>query len=206
VEERGVVYRSLAHGPVLEHATFVVFVASALAVGVAILIRRRRTGHLPPAAPLVGYLAALWSWTVYSRVEPLVVYAIPALHSMQYLYFVWLLERNAARARQDSPFLSRPVGVTLALLFASAVALAWVVFHGVPETLDAVFFPQHGRGIPISDLGPGPVVAAVFVCVNVHHYFMDHVIWRRDNPHTRHLGRSDLAERAFALSASEQAG
>jgi len=23
--------------------------------------------------------------------------------------------------------------------------------------------------------------------VNIHHYFMDHVIWRRDNPDTRFL-------------------
>jgi len=25
------------------------------------------------------------------------------------------------------------------------------------------------------------------VVVNIHHYFMDHVIWRRDNPDTRYL-------------------
>jgi hypothetical protein len=209
MEERGVVYRSFAHGAVLEHLTFVIFMATAVAVSMVLAARLRRTGRLLPAAPLLGYLSALWSWTVYSRVEPLVVYAIPALHSLQYLYFVWLLERNAARARLESPFAARPVPVALGVLFASAVALAWVLFHGVPETLDAAFFPQRGRHVPISDLGPGPVVAAVFVCVNVHHYFMDHVIWRRDNPYTRHLRESEAAparEPVFALSATEQAG
>ena len=30
-------------------------------------------------------------------------------------------------------------------------------------------------------------IAAIFAIVNLHHYFRDHVIWRRDNPDTRYL-------------------
>ena len=29
--------------------------------------------------------------------------------------------------------------------------------------------------------------AAIFLFVNIHHYFMDHVVWRRENPDTRYL-------------------
>ena len=36
-------------------------------------------------------------------------------------------------------------------------------------------------------LGETPYVAAFYVFVNVHHYFMDHVVWRRENPDTRWL-------------------
>jgi hypothetical protein len=36
-------------------------------------------------------------------------------------------------------------------------------------------------------VGPTPFFAAIFVIVNIHHYLMDHVIWRRDNPETRYL-------------------
>ena len=36
-------------------------------------------------------------------------------------------------------------------------------------------------------LGATPYFAAFFAFVNIHHYFMDHVIWRRENPETRHL-------------------
>ena len=36
-------------------------------------------------------------------------------------------------------------------------------------------------------LGETPYFAAIFVFVNIHHYFMDFVIWRRENPRTRHL-------------------
>ncbi len=191
MEERGVVYTSLSHGPLLEGVTLVIFAASTVAMVWVLARRRFRAERLPPLGALAGYLSALWSWTVYSRVEPLVVYVIPALHSAQYLYFVWLLKRGGALEAQERPFSSRPAAVQLALLAASAVGLAWVVFHGVPETLDAAFFTQRGRRVDPGNLGAAPFVAAMFVCVNIHHYFMDHVIWRRENPEMRRLRVAD---------------
>jgi hypothetical protein len=184
MEERGIVYTSLAHGLLLERVTFVVFVASAAAVAFVVVRRRVTCGRFPPLAPLSGYLAALWSWTVYSRVEPLVVYVIPALHSLQYLYFVWLLKSDPADAPEVRPFMSRSAGARVALLGVTAVALAWVLFHGAPELLDAALFPHRDRLVDPGSLGVAPCVAAFFVCVNIHHYFMDYVIWRRENPET----------------------
>jgi hypothetical protein len=190
VEERGIVYTTLAHGASLERATLVAFAVTAVAV-LVVLVRRAIAGRgLPPIAALLGYVSALWAWTVYSRVEPLVVYVIPALHSLQYLYFVWLLQRNEATpAAEELPFGSRSVAVKIALVFLSAVVLAWALFHGVPETLDAAIFLSRGRRVDLGNLGPAPCVAAVFVCVNIHHYFMDAVIWRRENSAMRVLAQ-----------------
>ena len=187
MEERGVVYTSFAHGRSLESVAFVCFATTAAAVAFVILRRRLGTGRFPPLAPLAGYLAALWSWTVYSRVEPLVVYVIPALHSVQYLYFVWLLTGAEDRNRRERPFASRSPAARFGLLLLSAIVLAWLLFHGAPEVLDAAFFPRRGRFFDPGDLGAAPCVAAFFVCVNIHHYFMDHVIWRRENPDARLL-------------------
>ena len=39
----------------------------------------------------------------------------------------------------------------------------------------------------IEALGETPYFAAIFVIVSIHHYFMDNVIWRRENPDTRYL-------------------
>jgi hypothetical protein len=36
-------------------------------------------------------------------------------------------------------------------------------------------------------LGATPYFAALYAFVNLHHYFMDFVIWRRDNPETQYL-------------------
>ncbi len=193
MEERGVVYTTLPHGPLLERVTFVVFVATAVAVAVVVLRRRLVAGRFPPFAPLAGYLSALWSWTVYSRVEPLVVYVIPALHSVQYLYLVGLSTSAEQREVQERPFVSRTLRARLGLLAVSAIALAWVLFHGAPELLDAAWFPRRGRLFDGGNLGVAPCAAAFFVCVNIHHYFMDWVIWRRENPDARLLPLSPEA-------------
>jgi hypothetical protein len=73
-------------------------------------------------------------------------------------------------------------------LAASALALAWLLFHGAPGVLDAILAPR-GRAVLASPLGPAPFAAAFYVVVNVHHYLMDHALWRRDNPDTRWLVR-----------------
>jgi hypothetical protein len=131
-------------------------------------------------------LLTVWSWTIYSAIDPVVRYAIPALHSLQYLYFVWLLKRNQARAEEGPPSFGRSVSVRLAGLAFCALGLGWLLFRGAPTLLDEAWLPR-GRGAAAGALGPTPFFAAFFAVVNIHHYLMDHVIWRRDNPVTRYL-------------------
>jgi hypothetical protein len=45
-----------------------------------------------------------------------------------------------------------------------------------------------------------PFFAAFFVVVNLHHYLMDTVIWRRDNPEMRYL-RADAPPGSPAAGA-----
>jgi hypothetical protein len=188
VEEKGVVYASLAHPPGLERATQIIFFLSALPLLWALYKKWRTEGRPPPLAPLAGLLITVWLWTVYSGIDPLMRYMIPALHSLQYLYFVWLLRRNEARAHEGPPHFGLPTRVRVGLLAATAIGLGWILFHGAPSLLDEALTSSSPRRIPlVDDLGPTPYFAALFVFVNIHHYFMDHVIWRRDNPDTRHL-------------------
>ena len=139
-----------------------------------------------PVAPLIGLLITVWSWTIYSSIDPLVQYVIPALHSMQYLYFVWLMKRNEARDAEGPPRFGRPVAVRLGALTVRARARL------APLPRRARIARRRarrakGRGGAVGALGPTPYFAAFFVVVNLHHYFMDYVIWRRDNPDTRYL-------------------
>ncbi len=188
VEEKGVVYRTLAHGPGLELATLAVFLLSALAALAALAAGARRRGRLPPAGPLLGFLITVWLWTVFTSLDPLMVYLIPALHSVQYLYFVWLMRRNEAREQEGPPTFGRPVGVQVGLLALSSLALGWLLFHGAPGLLDGLRVGRPPRpGGALDDLGATPCLAALVAFVNIHHYFMDHAIWRRENPDTRHL-------------------
>jgi len=188
VEEKGVVYTALAHPVGLERFTGVLLALSVLAL-VAMLARKiQRERRLPPLGPLVGFLVSVWLWSIFSSVDPLMLYVVPALHSLQYLYFVGLLERNRARAAEGAPHFGRPVRDHLLALAAAAVVLGVVQFHLVPELLDlGRFLVPHRAPATLADLGSTPWFAALFAVVNIHHYAMDAVIWRRENPETRFL-------------------
>jgi hypothetical protein len=104
---------------------------------------------------------------------------------VQYLYFVWLLKRNQARAHEGPPTFGRPPRAVLGALSALSILLGALLFHLLPSGLDDALVER--RVAHWSELGPTPYFAAIFTFVNLHHYFMDFVIWRRDNPETRYL-------------------
>ncbi len=181
VEEKGVVYTTLAHPAFVRTASGLAFAASAAVLAWVMLRKWRREGRPPPFAPLAGLLLTVWIWTVYSSVDPLMIYVIPALHSIQYLYFVGLLTRGRAR-EVEADFGPSP-RARMMLLALSSVALGWILLRGAPAFLDGARTRAEG----LTDLGATPWLAAFFAVVNIHHYFMDNVIWRRDNPEMRHL-------------------
>jgi hypothetical protein len=180
-EQKGLLYSTLAHPAGLEPATQLLFFASVLPL--ARLLWQRRSAWRLLAVPLLSFLCTVWLWTLYTSIDPLVRYALPALHSLQYLYMVWLLEKNQAREREGAPYFEATVSARLVMLALSAVLLGWLLFHGAPSALDDLLVSRRGQ-LP---LGPTPYFAALFVFVNLHHYLMDMVIWRRDNPLTRYL-------------------
>src|SRR6185369_12685026 len=108
-----------------------------------------------PLAPLTGFLVSIWLWSIFSSVDPLMIYLVPALHSLQYLYFVGLLERNRARAGEAAPHFGRPVRDQLLALAVGAVLLGVLQFHAVPALLDAarLLVPHRARATLV-DLGP----------------------------------------------------
>lgn len=187
-EEKGVIYFSLAHPPLLEQLCAIAFVLSTLVLAGVLVRKWQRERRVPPLAPLTGLLVSIWAWSVYSSADPLLLYMIPALHSLQYLYFVWLLSKNQARAAEQPPFFGPPAPRRLLFLAASSLVLGWLLFHAGPELFDgARRAAQRRTHEPLGELGATPYFAAIFVFVNVHHYFMDNVIWRRENPEMRHL-------------------
>ena len=187
-EQKGLVYTTLAHPHGLERITQLSFFATVLPLLWLLLRKRRREGPLPLFTPLLAFLCSVWLWTLYSSLDPLVRYMIPALHSVQYLYLVWLLKGNQARERQGPPWFQASVGVRLAWLAVSATGLGWLLFHAAPSALDELLGPGRHEPMP---LGPTPWFAALFALVNLHHYLMDAVIWRHDHPLTRYLRTVD---------------
>ena len=184
VEEKGVVYSTWMHPHWLEPVTRIAFFVSVVPLVVMLARKWHRESRLV-LAPLVGLLCSVWLWTVYSGLDPLFMYVIPALHSVQYGYFVWLLKRNQAHAFEGPPSFGRPARVVVGAWAVAALGLGLMLFHLLPSALDAGLV--DARAARSSDLGPTPYFAALFAFVNLHHYFMDFVIWRRENSETRYL-------------------
>lgn len=187
--EQGVFYHSLPHPAWLETATLAPFVLGNLGLvwAVASFYRRERT--LRAALPLVVFLVSTWLWVVFVAIDPLLFYVVPALHSVQYLYVVYLERSGAARALEGPPTFGRPVPVVLGIWALSAILLGFLLFHGFPGLLDDLLFDSAATG----PLGPTPFLAAFVALVNLHHYFMDAVIWRREVPEARALFQPVLA-------------
>ncbi len=188
VEEKGVYYTTFGQPAWLEHVTLVVFALSAVALVVMLVTKLRREGRLPILTPMMGLLSSIWAWSVFSSIDPLVRYAVPALHSLQYLYFVWLMRQNEATEREQEPYFETSARTRMAILALSALGLGFFLFDAAPSVLDELFQPMGGRA-PEDPLGPTPYFAALYTFVNLHHFFMDSVIWRRENPETRYLAR-----------------
>ena len=185
-EEKGVLYWDPALPAWLDAAAFSLFLLSALLLVATLHRKWRREGRLP-WTPLLGFVVTVWLWTVYTRLDPLVRYLIPALHSVQYLYFVTLMRRNEARASEGPPQFGPPVATRLAALAAGALGLGYLLFRGAPALFDDTLVALLAGAPGAKDFGATPVFAALFVIVNLHHYFMDAVLWRSDNPATRYL-------------------
>lgn len=183
--EQGVFYHSLRHPGWLEPVTRALFLGSLVGLVFALTSFYRRERRLPPAAALCGFLCTVLTWVVFPDLDPLFVYVIPLLHSLQYLYFVVQREHAEGRHFEGEPHFGRPALLRVGLLAAAALALGWFLFHGLPDTLDDVF--SLASKDPLDPLGPTPWLAACFAFVNLHHYFMDAVIWRREVPEARYL-------------------
>jgi hypothetical protein len=202
VEHKGVVYMTFAHPTWLEPLALTALL-STLAPLIWLLAQKwRREGLTPLLTPLAAFLSSVWIWVIFSSFDPLVQYLIPALHCIQYLYFVWLMQGNEALERQGAPFFEPSVGARLGMLALSACVLGWLLFHGLPSLLDDTLV---SREVARTGLGATPYFAALYAFVNIHHFLMDAVLWRRDNPQTRYLHMTESSPRAALSVPAAQA-
>jgi hypothetical protein len=160
--------------------------AASTAVTALMLINRwRRNGWALPYNGVVAYVVSLYAWVLFVTINPLWLLVVPALHSLQYLAVVWRYQTNVELDRPDSATdpelkvfsLLGPMYRVRVLSFIVAGALLGILgFWLVPIALSAL--------IPYNNevLGSALFLFIVWIFINVHHYFLDNVMWRRGNP------------------------
>ena len=132
---------------------------------------------------IVGYGCALYLWLAAFYTDPIFAIFIPAFHSLQYLLFTWRYQLNKVSsetgATTSTASLSRPVVVRFAKFVVSGIALGWLGFVVLPFVFHASLTPDPAL------FGPTVFVFIFVMWINIHHYFIDNVIWRRDNEDVR---------------------
>lgn len=163
--------------------------AAAVATGaatLAVLSRRAAAGRLPLNGTC-GYLAAVYFWMALAYYNPMFLLLGPAFHSLQYLAVVWRYQLNKSETERGDgqvSLLSGLVEVTAAqaglirFVFVGMIAGA-LAFIVVPVLLDwAIAYKEEL-------FGPSMFLAIFIVFINIHHYFLDNVMWRKENPDIR---------------------
>ena len=162
------------------HSAVIAVAASSIATA-SMLWRKHTAGGQLPLTGLMAYFVTLYLWILFAWINPLWFLVIPALHSLQYLAVVYRFQLNVERAKPvaaaagfRASFGSPRVRMTL---FATiGFILGAVLFWAAPLWLDA-------QMVSTDELfGPTLFLFVCWVTINVHHYFMDSVMWRRDNP------------------------
>ncbi|CDX14704.1 conserved membrane hypothetical protein [Mesorhizobium plurifarium] len=160
-------------------------VASTAATLLMLASRWRKNGGGLPYNGIVAYVASLYLWILIARINPLWLLVVPALHSLQYLAVVWRYQTNVERdvldaARDPESKILSVLGPRYKLrvwgFIIGGAALGYLGFWLIPFILTALV--PYDKQV----LGSSLFFFIVLVFINVHHYFLDNVMWRRGNP------------------------
>ena len=177
----GLTYFTFAIPQPIYSASIAVAIGTTLATAWVLARRWREAGGTLPWNGLVAYLTTLYLWVIFVRINPLVLAVVPTFHSLQYLAVVWRYQLNAGGTPGSRPPLLRHIWPAapwpaMAAFVAAGVVLGFLGFMGLPRLMDAVVpYNKHLYG-------GGLFLFMFYIFINVHHYFLDNVMWRRGNP------------------------
>jgi len=140
-----------------------IFWALAAWVGYGVIYRNWKAGHRPHPTTAVPYLAMMVWFAPCFRQTDYFMYLVPFFHSLQYLTFVYKVESHGPDLRDAS---MRATLVALGLTLTG-----WLAFEFVPGNLDQAFDNLRNFGFSF-------FLIAFNLFINIHHYFLDNVLWR----------------------------
>jgi hypothetical protein len=113
---------------------------------------------------VIGYFCAVYLWMGFANIDPAFFVVVPAFHSMQYFPFVYRFKASEHHGRKIPLIKFAVIGIVLGGIF----------MHYLPEYLDNLTF----------DFGyqQSFYLASFLLFINIHHYFIDHAFWRKENP------------------------
>ena len=172
---------------------------STLVAGWRVLARCRAAGTVPING-LIAYIAAVYVWLLLGRFDPILLFVVPFFHSLQYMAVVWRYQLNVVADRHDPGERVRwkawlrtaPVQLTRFAIAGGILGVAG--FWWAPQAAGAL------GGYDSAVFGSTVFLFVAWTFINIHHYFIDNVIWRRDNPEMRRylFGSQTLSSKSTA--------
>ena len=157
--------------------SFYLFQAILAWVAYRVFYRNWRAGHRPSPTFLIPYIAMMLWFAPCLRQPEFFFYVVPFFHSLQYLTFVYRVERSRPSIRESA-------GRGTALILGLALT-GWMAFEVVPGNLDMSMQATTTFGFSFC-------LIAANLFLNIHHYFIDNVLWRvREDPVVREALFSD---------------
>jgi hypothetical protein len=131
----------------------------------------RESGKRPSANMLIAWIAFHVWWIPVLTLNEFYILAIPFFHSLQYLPFAYRLQRGE---KGGSP--TKAFKTTLGL--AALLLIGFSAFEWIPSQLDRALETQWY-------LKTWFFMIAFAVFINVHHFFIDSVVWKFNQPDVR---------------------
>ena len=157
--------------PLTEAAVYGGFIAVVWTVFWKNYCERRAIPSLNMIVPFVALY--LW-WLPRTRQPEFYLLLTPLFHSLQYLTFVYRMEQ---RRLETGP----RVELRATVLVVALVTAGWLAFELIPNSLD----------VQLATYGSWRMFfffTAAMLFINIHHYFIDNVLWRfRDQDVQRYL-------------------
>ena len=134
-------------------------------------VNYRSTGQRPSLNLLVPFIALYVWWLPQTRQYEFYFLLTPLFHSLQYLAFVYKMEDGRLRtvAHREARATALVVGLVLA---------GWLAFEFVPNTVDTTLGTFNSWQMFF-------FFTAAMLFINIHHYFIDNVLWRFRDPQVR---------------------
>jgi hypothetical protein len=122
---------------------------------------------------VISYLISVYIWLMGLH-SPVMLLLIPMFHSLQYLTVVYRFEQN--RINKQIPDKQQRRNALLRF-GALAIVLGFAGFWFVPSLLDGV----NLKTAILSVTEPLVYAFSFWIFINVHHYFIDNVLWKSQN-------------------------
>ncbi len=128
-------------------------------------------GRYPSLNVLAPFVALYIWWLPQTRQFDFYFLLVPLFHSLQYLAFVYKIEETRLRGVPQRQL--RATGI-----IAGVVIAGWFAFEFGPNAVDSRLGTFDAWGMFF-------FFTAATLFINIHHYFIDNVLWRFRDPHVR---------------------